>query len=106
MRVLYHLWLSPFCRKVRIVLMEKRLEFELKAENVWDRRQEFLALNPAGDVPVLAHTWYSIELEARTAVPEWGGQLVKSSQEEDAAVGADGVARWVLRRQTEFRVVR
>ena len=53
MRVLYHLWLSPFCRKVRIVLMEKRLEFELKAENVWERRAEFLALNPAGDVPVL-----------------------------------------------------
>lgn len=53
MRVLYHLWMSPACRKVRIVLMEKRLDFELKAENIWDRRNEFLALNPAGDVPVL-----------------------------------------------------
>ena len=53
MRVLYHLWMSPACRKVRIVLMEKRLDFELKAENTWDRRNEFLALNPAGEVPVL-----------------------------------------------------
>lgn len=53
MRVLYHLWLSPFCRKVRIVLQEKRVEFEMRAEQVWERREAFLALNPAGDVPVL-----------------------------------------------------
>ncbi len=53
MRVLYHLWMSPPCRKVRVVLKEKSLEFELRAENVWERRDEFLALNPAGDIPVL-----------------------------------------------------
>ncbi len=56
MRILYHLWLSPFCRKVRIVLMEKQLDFELKTENIWERRQEFLALNPAGEVPVLVES--------------------------------------------------
>lgn len=33
--------------------MEKRLEFELRAENVLERRDAFLALNPAGDIPVL-----------------------------------------------------
>jgi glutathione S-transferase len=38
---------------VRVALLEKRLEFELRAENVWERRDEFLALNPAGDIPVL-----------------------------------------------------
>lgn len=53
MRTLYHLWLSPFCRKVRIALAEKDLDVELQAENVWERRPEFLALNPAGEVPVL-----------------------------------------------------
>jgi glutathione S-transferase len=53
MRTLYHLWLSPVCRKVRIVLHEKGLEFELRTENLWQRRPEFLALNPAGDVPVM-----------------------------------------------------
>ena len=53
MRVLYHLGLSPLCRKVRIVLKEKELEFDLKTENLWQRRPEFLALNPAGDVPVM-----------------------------------------------------
>jgi glutathione S-transferase len=53
MRVLYHLWLCPFARKVRIVLAEKKLDFELRSEKVWERREGFLALNPAGEVPVL-----------------------------------------------------
>jgi glutathione S-transferase len=53
MRTLYHLWLSPFCRKVRIVLAEKKLEVEMRVEPVWERRPQFLALNPAGKVPVL-----------------------------------------------------
>lgn len=53
MRTLYHQWLSPFARKVRIVLKEKRLDFSLTVENVWERREKFLALNPAGTVPVL-----------------------------------------------------
>lgn len=53
MRTLYHLWLHPFSRKVRIALLEKGLEFDLRIEKIWERRTEFLALNPAGDVPVL-----------------------------------------------------
>lgn len=53
MRLLYHLPLSPYSRKVRLALTEKGLDFELKLEKVWDRRPEFLALNPAAQVPVL-----------------------------------------------------
>ncbi|MBI4183494.1 MAG: glutathione S-transferase family protein [Proteobacteria bacterium] len=53
MRLLYHLWLSPPSRKVRIALGEKKLEFRMKVEEVWLRREEFLAMNPAGEVPVL-----------------------------------------------------
>ena len=53
MRTLYHIWLSPFSRKVRIVLKEKQLEFEMQVERVWERRRAFLAMNPAGQVPVL-----------------------------------------------------
>ena len=56
MRTLYHLWLSPFCRKVRIVLNEKKLDFEMRVENVWERRDAFLVLNPAGEVPVLVES--------------------------------------------------
>lgn len=53
MRILYHLPLSPYSRKVRLVLAEKRLPFELRLERVWERRAEYLELNPAGEVPTL-----------------------------------------------------
>ena len=53
MRVLHHLPLSPFSRKVRLALSEKRLPFELRLEKVWERRPEYLALNPANEVPTL-----------------------------------------------------
>ncbi len=53
MRTLYHQFLCPFARKVRLALREKKLEFELEEEPAWERRQDFLLLNPAGEVPVL-----------------------------------------------------
>jgi glutathione S-transferase len=53
MRLLYHLWLNPASRKIRLILGEKQLEVELQIERPWERRSDYLALNPAGDVPVL-----------------------------------------------------
>ncbi len=50
---LYHVPLSPFCRKVRLVLGEKRIEVELVEERYWEREADFLRRNPAGKVPVL-----------------------------------------------------
>jgi glutathione S-transferase len=53
MRALYHLPLSPYARKVRLVLAEKRLPVDLIVEKPWERRPEYLELNPAGTVPTL-----------------------------------------------------
>lgn len=50
---LYHFPLSPFCRKVRLTLAEKRIEVELVEERYWEQDPEFLRRNPAGKVPVL-----------------------------------------------------
>jgi glutathione S-transferase len=52
-RRLFHLPLSAASRKVRLVLGEKGLGFVLEVERIWERRLEFMQLNPAGDVPVL-----------------------------------------------------
>ena len=49
---LYHVPLSPFCRKVRLVLAEKKLEVELVEERYWEADVEFLRRNPAGKVPI------------------------------------------------------
>jgi glutathione S-transferase len=50
---LYHQILCPFSRKVRICLAAREIKFELITENFWNRRREFIALNPALTVPVL-----------------------------------------------------
>jgi glutathione S-transferase len=53
MRTLYHLPLDPGCRMIRILLAEKGLDFALKSEKIWERREDFLTLSPACEVPVL-----------------------------------------------------
>lgn len=50
---LYHVPLSPFCRKVRLCLAEKQLKVDLVEERYWLRDPDFLRRNPAGKVPVL-----------------------------------------------------
>jgi glutathione S-transferase len=70
MRILYHLWLSPFALKIRVVLQEKSLDFSMKIEKVWERRPEFLALNPAGEVPVLIEPDGAV-LADHTAIAEY-----------------------------------
>jgi glutathione S-transferase len=45
--------LCPFSRAIRIALTELDMEAELIDERPWEWRPEFLALNPAGDLPVL-----------------------------------------------------
>ncbi|MCB5199286.1 glutathione S-transferase [Loktanella sp. DSM 29012] len=53
MNRLYHYPLSPFSRKVRLSLAEKRIEVELTQERYWEKDPDFLRRNPAGKVPVL-----------------------------------------------------
>jgi Xaa-Pro aminopeptidase len=59
-----------------------------------------------GDAKVIPNMWFSIELQATSPVPEWGGQAVRSAQEEDVILGADGVPHWALKRQTSYHLVR
>jgi Xaa-Pro aminopeptidase len=59
-----------------------------------------------GDVKVTASSWFSIELQATTPVPEWGGQRVRMAQEEDVIVDASGKVRWALKRQNALFLVR
>ncbi len=50
---LFHVPLSPYCRKVRLSLAEKKIEVELVEERYWEQDPDFLRRNPAGKVPVL-----------------------------------------------------
>jgi len=93
MRLLYHLWLSPTSRKIRIVLAEKGLDFTLKVEKVWERRPEFLALNPAGEVPVLIEPDGTVLAEA-SAIAEFLDEVYR----DKLLLGLNPVDRAEVRR--------
>ncbi len=93
MRTLYHLWLSPRCRKVRIVLAEKNIEFAPHVEKVWERNKRFLALNPAGDVPVLVE-FDGVVLVGSTAICEFLDEV----HPEPGLIGRHPVERAEVRR--------
>lgn len=44
---------SPYVRKVRIVMAEKKLDYELTLENVWAPETTILQSNPLGKIPCL-----------------------------------------------------
>src|SRR4051812_37645336 len=93
MRVLHHTWLSPFCRKVRLVLAEKDLAFEMKVEKTWERSEAFLALNPAAEVPVLVE-------EDGTAIADSGAicEYLDEIKPEPSLLGATPQERAEARR--------
>jgi len=57
-----------------------------------------------GDYPIRPHTAWSIELNARKEVPEWGGQEVRFMTEEDAYFDGETV-RYLDGRQTEITLI-
>ncbi len=44
---------SPYVRKVRIVMAEKKLDYEFVQEDVWSANTQIAASNPLGKVPCL-----------------------------------------------------
>jgi glutathione S-transferase len=53
MLALFHHPLCPFSRFARLAVAEHGLDADLVEEQPWERRVEFLTLNPAGTTPVL-----------------------------------------------------
>ena len=64
MRILYHTWLCPFSRRIRLQLMEKKLDFSMEWERIWDKRPQFLNMNPAGLTPVLVDLGGAVVVES------------------------------------------
>ena len=53
MFTLFHHPFCPHSRFIRLAVGEHGLDLRLVEERVWERREAFLALNPAGTTPVL-----------------------------------------------------
>ena len=89
---LYHVPLSPFCRKVRLVLAEKKMDVELIEERYWEQSTEFLRRNPAGKVPILRHE--GALLTESTPICEY----IEELDPEPSLIPKDAKARYEMRR--------
>lgn len=89
---LYHVPLSPFCRKVRLSLAEKRIECELVEERYWEQEADFLRRNPAGKVPVL-------KLDGKTMAESAAiCEYIEEAYPEPSLMPADRDSRYEVRR--------
>lgn len=77
---LYQFPLCPFSRKVRLVMSEKGVGYELWRENPWEGRDEFLRLNPAARTPVLHDAEKDLTLVDSRAICEYFEEVVEKTQ--------------------------
>jgi glutathione S-transferase len=68
---LFQFPLCPFSRKVRLLLGEKGIGYELVREFPWERRDEFLDLNPVGQTPVMVDQKLGTTLMSSAAICEY-----------------------------------
>jgi glutathione S-transferase len=90
--------LCPFSRKVRLVMAEKAVPVELIRENPWERSDEFLDLNPAGETPVLVDSEQGITLIGSQPIAEFFDETV----EKAPMIHGDAVLRAEIRRLVEW----
>lgn len=76
---LYQFPLCPFSRKVRLLLGEKGVGYQLVRELPWARRDEFLDMNPAGQTPVMADTSRHLLLIDSGAICEYLEETVEQA---------------------------
>ena len=89
---LFHVPLSPFCRKVRLSLAEKKIEVDLIEERYWERDPDFMRRNPAGKVPVLRLD--GVMMSESAAICEY----IEETRPDPSLMPKDPVARQEVRR--------
>ena len=92
---------SPYVRKVRVVMAEKRLDYQFVQEDVWSDATTIATSNPLGKVPCLVMDGSEAMFDSRVIVEYLDtlspvGKLIPSSGRERAEVKtwealADGV---------------
>lgn len=106
---------SPYVRKVRVVMLEKRIEYDFALENVWSGDTKIQESNPLGKVPCLIMEDGGAMFDSRVIVEYLDtltpvGKLIPPNGRERAEVKswealADGVcdAGLLLRLERTFR---
>ena len=100
---LYQFTLCPFSRKVRLLLSEKGIGYEPVREAPWVRRDEFLDLNPTGQVPVMVDTDRGVTLIDSSVICEFFEETVgKSAMLNGTATDRAEIRRLAIWFDTNF----
>lgn len=100
---LYQFPLCPFSRKVRLLLGEKGVGYELVRESPWLRRDEFVDMNPAGQTPVITDPARGILLMDSMAICEYFEETIdKAAMINGSATGRAEIRRLVTWFDTHF----
>ena len=98
MRILHHHPLYGASRTVRLLLAERNLVCLPKMESPWERHEEFLTLNPAGDVPVLV-TEDGVVLVGTMVIAEF---LEETEDEATSLIWGSAAERAEIRRLSSW----
>ena len=90
---LFQFPLCPFSRKVRLLLAEKGITYDLVRESPWEMRDEFLDLNPAGTTPVMVSEKGTVLIDSQ-AICEYFEETV----EQFPLITGSAAARAEIRR--------
>ena len=96
MALLIHHPSSPFCRKIRMLMSEKRMLFVLKEVEPWNMPDDVYKLNPAGELPIYASD--GIVISGNYAVSEY----LEEYSKEVRLLPEDIKARAEIRRVVEW----
>ncbi|EHJ60562.1 glutathione S-transferase [Novosphingobium pentaromativorans US6-1] len=77
--IMWHIFqfpLCPFSRKVRLLMAEKGIAYELQSARPWENEDRLFAMNPAGRTPVIKETDRNIVLCDSRAICEYFEETV------------------------------
>ena len=101
MLTLFHHPFCPHSRFIRLALAEHGLEYRTIEERVWERREDFLMLNPAATTPVLVAEGYP-PVPGVATIAEFLDETVGAAMAERRLLPFDVARRIEVRRLTSW----
>lgn len=101
MPILTHYRLCPFSRSIRLLLAEVKLEVRLEDEKPWEWSERLLAMNPAGELPVL-QTEDGASVCGAYAISEWVAEEVGGEVGRNPVLPGDRRQRAEVRRLIDW----
>lgn len=105
MPVLYHHPMSTASRFVRLIFAEYGFQAELVEEQAWEKRRDFIALNPAGTLPVYVDDNMRT-LCGATIISEFMDETSGVLKRDRRLLAEDPFQRAEIRRLTEWFLIK